>query len=603
MKRLFLLLFAALALSPASFAATYPTKGIIARFTFDYDGRSTVGNSFLTDVSPYEEAKWREAKSSDLKRYVKGGNLVCHYENPSSGLGLKPKGLISSSEKITYVARFKLSPKHRQLYLFQDGASRYMCAISKDCKIYYDCAKDKKADKRYNINYVIDLGFKPNEWTTFVATIDATTGDMSFAANGFIQTMNNPAITTEFKDISKTINQHLRFSYDRKSNEEVDPADKNFESLIDEIIFYNRILTTSEITAIAGVGGELKTLEPTFEEPEYQVTWWLVAFQLVSALFIFWLLFMSRCSKLKHIDAERMRKAMKGNRSEQEAEQLAIPLLHSMFRNWNYHVDIESVDDLPTEMSELCFPDKRKYLNKSYRDYKKILATGTTNPQIIESLNMFIDIYNNATEFIFAGKWWMFSLPVLSVYVREMINNFMIGIGLNIIRTEYASLPEGTIDQFLYFTEYYLPGVLVAAVVFYASCYAQRFHYVKGCTIERLGKQSIKEWLFIPLGAILLGMLPGLGIIPMLLALLGFSFLGKAASTLKSQTIKTTYSDGSVKTSSGLDGGSLASAGMILIGLAVALFAIWLASSVVIGVFHVAFLYLLVRNHLFRKLW
>ncbi len=572
--------------------AAIPTKGAIARFTFNTNGASTVGGHYLTDVSEYEQQKGTKCSPSNLSKYIKDGALAVGYDSPHQ-LRMMPKNHLLAKTQSTVLVRFKLSENHSYVVLFFDGNSYYKCGIDKNCKVRYNCANNKKADKRYDKEYKIDLGIKKGEWTTLVVSFDTTTNKVTFSANGMTQVLDNPAINDEFKDLYIT-NQYLRFTLASEATKMENRRDPTLLSYVDEFVIYNRVFTPAELISAVGVDGVVAEIDTPLESPEMKIMWPVTAFQMVCAVLIVLLVLARSKNKLPHI--------VPLARSRDDAQ--VMEHLKEVYKYWWY--DIEYTGALPKEYTSLSYPEKRKELNKSLKEYKKAVAIGTADPEILAAMNLFADVYNSATRFVFEGKWWMFTLPVACVYVREMITLFMEGLGMGgIMPADYVNLPEGTIDQFIYFSHYYLPTVIFSVVVFYVSCYAQRYHSVKGEKILEYDfkPQSIKYWLFVPLGAVALGVLPGLGFIPLLLSCAGILVLGMAGGNLREERVKTTYSDGSTKTHSQIEAGSLGGAMAMIIMAIIAVLVVWLASSIVIYVYHVAFLYCVFKNHFIRKFW
>ncbi|MFI3318225.1 MAG: hypothetical protein SNH88_03455 [Rikenellaceae bacterium] len=594
MKLYLLLLSCALALPlSASAGSKYPTQGVVAQFSFDTDGLSSVGDYYFVDgYIPAERAATLQEKKADLNRFLVDGAFASNYYAGPTHIEIMPKDLLFCQPQVTFLVRLKLAEKFAHSTLFMSGTTKYHCKIAggaptDNCKVVYSCAINKEADKRYFKDYRIDLGIKRGEWTTLIVSFDATKSEVRFTANGRTETLYDPGINEKYKNSSKEINQYLRFDVNKGDIE--DDKDPALMSYVDDVVIYNRILTDDELIAIAGVDGKLVTVKTPTEKPRMVIIWQITLFQMVCAVLIVLLIFYTSAKRLWHTSV-----------SERGDDVKAYEHLKNAFSYWGF--DADAMGGLPLSYDELSYPEKRKYLNRSLKEYRKALSAGAQDEKIVEAMNLFADVHNSATRFIFDCKWWVFAAPVFAVYFKEMLANFLAGIGLDMTMSSYVNLPEGVIDQFLYFSHYYLPTVLFSAIVVYVSCYTQRFHNVKGtCIVDSdFTSQSIKDRYLRPAGWILVGMAPGLGMIPLALTLVGIFFAVKAGGSIETTRVTTVYSDGS---RSSEDQGDFSGAA-VMIFLAAAIFlAMWLAAAFVIYLFHVVFIFYVFRNHVIRKFW
>ncbi len=587
MKKILLLLCAA-ALTISAIAKTnYPQEGKIAHFTFDKSGVSSIGNYYFSDKS---RSSGVNTSRSDLNKYIENGSFIVEREYPMN-VTLEPINDIFANPKVTFVVRFKLPEKESFFNLFYSYSRQYRCKIDKECKIHYISTKRKDADHRYTDEHIFDLGIKKGEWTTLAISFDVTTSKVSFAANGMTNTIDNPGLNAKFANSTEAINIYFGLQVPDENHvtgEERGHKEKEALAYIDEVIVYDRLLSSEETALIAGVNGKLDEVESEVRKAKMNIIWQLTVFQMLCAVLI--ILYLIKTSK-RRLDYQSI--------SEQSDEELTVyNELKEAFSYWGF--DCDAMGGLPLSHNELTYPQKRKYLNKSLACYRRAAKLGSSNQGFVDAMNIYVDAHNSSTRYIFNCKWWVFSLPVFAVYFKEMLSNSLSGIGIDITQTDFVNLPDGIINQFLYFTHYYLPTVLFSAIVCYFACYGERYHSVRGKAVDDSAfvPQSMKERVYRPILWILIGMAPGLGFLPLIFTIAGLYFLGRSGEHIETYTKKTTFSGGGSMTESIADPSGAAMYLFLLLGV---ILAVWLAAAAITYIFHFAFLYFFIKNHVVRK--
>lgn len=574
MKRLSLRLFviALFAMCALPLAAIdYPEKGRIAAFHFNKSMADDKGQANFT--SKRYMPVWVEGADGKAETAVRfGPKPQKDGHSDYSGTGELELPKTNKTGVITAVMTYRTDEKKNfQIipnvsFSIDDGKLRYS-------------AKRKESSKQDV--YWADLGLVTGEWQTVVVTVTRADSTVTFYANGRSACVKDPF----FARIDPTIGG-MAYAGSTSHNIEVD-----------ELYYYNRMLTDDEIAAL--IGGKAETIESVVDTGSIEMHWGWAFFQLaVAALCLFCLNF--REKKLVVHTADSLAELQHKNKCLDFNQEESDRLMAEAYSYWG-GPDHEN----PTDLLPKHYPESRKNMKASVRAYQESLLLGNPNDEeYILMASGFARAYNAAHMRIFNGKWWVLAVAVVAIFVKGIFD----GLDLHIIGSSHTGMPDGFWAQLWYISKFMLPGVMISAVAYVACSFGPRWRNLKDnlavlpSHLQESGPTYRRKMVTAGvicgggLLSMVAGAVAGVAALALLAALVGYTALELFAnhSTQKEVWV---YSNGRRETHETMDPTGLVMAGGIVVA---AVIAVYFASSIVIFLFNLAFIYKLIQNQLIK---
>lgn len=261
-----------------------------------------------------------------------------------------------------------------------------------------------------------------------------------------------------------------------------------------------------------------------------------------------------------------------------------------------------------TEVLPSHYPESAKDMKASLRAYNESLLLADTHDKgFVAMAQGFAKAYNAANTRVFNGKWWVVLAAVVAIFVKGIFDG--LDLGIPGIGDSHTGMPDGFWAQLWYISKFMLPGVMISAVAYVACSFGPRWRNLKeSLTIlpEHLTQSAMSRRRQLTTAGLLCGgsllsmvagAVAGVAAIALLAAVVGYAALNLFAnhSTQKEVWV---YSNGRRETHETMNPTGLIMAGGIII---VAIVIVYFASSIVIFLFNLAFIYKLIQNHLIKN--
>jgi hypothetical protein len=444
----------------------------------------------------------------------------------------------------------------------------------------------EKSSKRDHFH--CDMGIKEGEWVTVAIVYDYLGHTATFYANGKQWTIANHSIK------KRTYGSQDNGRFCARGN-----------CTIDEFRWYKRALTTAELKALCGVDGkDFEIAEQTVEQASLKMNWTWAIIQLAFAALC--LLFLNgRRKKLEPVTAETIRLANRN--TAQPNQEMALQHLNNAFNYWGCALPNDDDYDADFPLKPSYYPESKKNMKASLAEFNEALkkASPDCDEDFLEYLNLFVHSYNAAHARAYNGKWWIFLVAIMAVYIQGLIPEFSLGFLDN---DHLRGLPDGFFPQIWYFSKYMLPGVVISAIAYYATSFGIRYRKRAGeAVLTKELKEQVddkKKTLIIAgvaVGGGLLAIVGGAvaGTIAIIAVVAGLAYVALSIFN-KHGSMKETRINlrtGRKTTSETLNPAGLMMIAAVFFGVILALY---LVSSVIIFLFNVIFIYKAIQNYIIK---
>lgn len=565
----------AMCVLPAT-ALDYPVKGRMAAFHFNKSMDDEKGRAHFS-VAKLEKNRfvpiWVEGADGKPETAVRFGPKPKKNRNTDyTGKGeLKlpqaPKGVI------TAVMTYRTDDD--QSFSFHP----YTSFLVKDGKILYQAGRDNSSKSD---SYESDLALKKGEWQTIVVTASRADSTITFYANGRCARIHDPRLAVYFKNDSLFANA----------------GSTNFNTDIDELYYYDRALTNDEIAAL--IGGKIEPVENVLDTGSVEMNWkWALIQLAVAALFLFYFNFKEK--KIVVHTADTLADWQRKNNCLQFNQEESDQLMAEAYSYWG-GPDEENMSALLPKH----YPDSKKDMKASLRAYNASILLGNPNDEeYILMAQGFAHAYNAAHVRVFNGKWWALVAAVVAVFIKGIFD----GLDLGLVGSSHTGMPDGFWAQLWYISKFMLPGVMISAVAYVACSFGPRWRNLKENNavlpshLEDSAAARRRKLVAAGIvcgGGILsmvAGAVAGVAALALLVAVVGYTALNLFANHSTQREIWV-YNNGRKEEHETLDPTGLVMAGGIVV---VAVIAVYFASSIVIFLFNLAFIYKLIQNQLFKN--
>jgi hypothetical protein len=444
--------------------------------------------------------------------------------------------------------------------------------LDKNLQIQYDAMRE--SDKEDHFHF--DMGFEQGKWITVAAVWDFNGHKVTYYANGKQCTVKDFRI--EKKGYGSEVTGNIGYS-----------GSVSF----DEIRMYNRALTETELLVFCSSDGKpFETATEKIEQASMKMNWtWAVIQLAVAALCLF---FLNKPRKrLSPVTVDSIR-GYNGN------TETAFQHLNNAFSYWGGLLPDDETGSLKTHY----YPEDKKSLKMSFASFQNALNVGCTDEDFIETANLYVRVYNAAHERIYNGKWWIFLIAIICVYVKGIIPEFSLGLLDN---NNLIGFPDGFMNQMWYLSKYILPGVLISAIAYYATSFGVRYRVKAGETIQAndLKTQSRSKQIMIfsgvAVGGGLLSIAGGAvaGIVAVILVIAAVVFVGTSIIA-KHGTVKEVWINRNNGHREIREGGNPMAIGVVLAIFAGVLFAMYFVSGIILFLFNLVFLYKFAQNYIVK---
>ncbi len=563
----------AMCVLPAA-AVDYPTKGRIAAFHFnksmaDERGKAKFTNEKFVPV-------WVEGADGKPETAVQFGpkpNEDGHSDYSGIGeleLPVLQTGVITAV--MTYRTDedmgFQIIPNNipNNYYYVKDGKLRY---------------RAKRENSSKDDLHVIDLALKKGEWQTIVVTVTSADSTITFCANGRRASVHNRFLA--LVDPSKAGRAQI--------------GSTSYNADIDELYYYDRVLTDSEISAL--IGGKIEPVESVIDTGSIQMNWgWALVQLAVAALCLFFLNLKEK--RLVVHTAESLAQLQREKNCRQFDRDESDRLMAEAYNYWGGPDEANHTDLLPTH-----YPETKKEMKASLRAYNQsLLLADPKDEEFILMAQGFARAYNAANVRVFNGKWWVVLAAVVAVFVKGIFDGYeLLGMG-----SCPTGMPDGFWAQVWFISKFMLPGVMVSAVAYVACSFGPRWRNLKeSLTImpKHLKDSEVpRRRKLITAGIIcgcsllsmVAGAVAGVAALALLVAVVGYAALNIFANNSTQKEVWV-YNNGRRETHESMNPTGLILAGGIIVA---AIVVVYFASSIVIFLFNLAFIYKLIQNQLIK---
>ena len=563
----------AMCVLPSS-ALDYPAKGRIVAFHFNKSMADEKGQAKFTNKQ-YVPV-WVEGADGKAETAVRlGPKPKENGHSDFSGHGEIELPKTNKTGVITAVMTYR-TDKDRN---YQIVPSVY---FSTDNGILQYSAK--REDSKKSDAYMADLGLNTGKWQTIVVTVTRADSTITFYANSRCVSIKDPW----FARLDPTIGGIV---YAGSTSYNID---------VDELYYYNRTLTDDEIAAL--IGGKPEIAKAEIDTGSVEMHWGWALFQLaVAALCMFFLNL--REKKLVVHTADTLAMLQQKNNCLEFNQEEADRLMSEAYSYWG-GPDNEN----PTDLLPKHYPESKKDMKVSVRAYNQSLLLGNPNDEeYILMVSGFARAYNAAHVRIFNGKWWVLVAAVVAIFVKGIFDG--LDLGIPGIGDSHTGMPDGFMAQLWYISKFMLPGVMISAVAYVACSFGVRWRNLKESLtilpshlkdIETANRRKMITAGLICVGGLLsmvAGAVAGVAALALLAAVVGYVALNLFAnhSTQKEVWI---YNNGRRETHETMDPAGLVMAGGIVVA---AIVAVYFASSIVIFLFNLAFIYKFIQNQLIKR--
>lgn len=555
-----------------SSAIDYPTKGCIAAFHFNKSLADEKGRAKFT--SNRYVPVWVEGADGKAETAVRfGPKPQKDGHSDYSGTGELDLTKTNKTGVITVVMTY-LSDDDRSyqilpnVYFSTDGGT-----------LRYSAQREESSKTDV---HMADLGLATGKWQTIVVTVTRADSTIAFYANGRCASFKDPF----FAQIDPTVGGLV---YAGSTSYNID---------VDELYYYNRVLTGDEIAAL--IGGKPEVVKTEIDTGSIEMNWRWAIFQLaVAALCLFYLNF--REKKLVVHTADSLAELQKKNNCLQFNQEESDHLMSEAYSYWGGPDEENPSDLLPKH-----YPESKKDMKASVSAYNQSLLLGNPNDEeYILMASGFARAYNAANVRIFNGKWWVLVAAVVAIFVKGIFD----GLDLHIIGSSHTGMPDGFWAQIWYISKFMLPGVMISAVAYVACSFGPRWRNLKEnravLPAHLADSASTYRRKMIAAGVVcgggllsmVAGAVAGVAALALLAAVVGYTALNFFAnhSTQKEVWV---YSNGRRETHDTMDPTGIVLAGGVVV---VAIVAVYFASSIVLFLFNLAFIYKLIQNQLIKN--
>ena len=550
-------------------AIDYPVKGRIVAFHFNKSMADEIGNAQFT--SKEFVPVWVEGADGKPETAVRFGpkpNKDGHSDFSGTGEMNLPA---SQTGVITAVMTYRTDDD----MIFEIIPNNYFSI--KDGKLRYSAMRENssKHDK-----HVIDLALKKGEWQTIVVTVTGADSTIVFCANGRRASVHDWALA--------------QFDPSKGGVAEVGSTSYNVD--IDELCYYDRMLTDSEISEL--IGGKIEPVESVIDTGSIQMNWGWALVQLAAAALCLFFLNLKEKRLVVHT-AESLAQLQHEKNCLQFDRDESYRLMAEAYNYWG-GPDEANTDLLPTH-----YPETKKEMKASLRAYNQSLLLADSNDEeFILMAQGFARAYNAANVRVFNGKWQVVLAAVVAVFVKEIIDaNSFIG------TSSVTGMPDGFWAQMWFISKFMLPGVMVSAVAYVACSFGPRWRNLKeSLTImpkHLKDSESTRRRKLIAAGIIcggsllsmFAGAVAGVAALALLVGVVGYAALNIFVNNSTQKEVWV-YNNGRRETHETMDPTGLLMAGGII---AVAILVVYFASSIVIFLFNLAFIYKFIQNQLIKN--
>lgn len=168
-----------------------------------------------------------------------------------------------------------------------------------------------------------------------------------------------------------------------------------------KVTIYNRVLSDKEMVSV--MGSDLEKHDSSEMDRDNTSFSFLGVIDLLIIIVVAYVFFRVRKSKLEPMTADDIARASKGDLSKDQALQEALHYLEEANAPWNW----EPLTD--QEEYGCSYPQSVKELRQSREALQKAIATGCTDQDVVEGINMQILLHNRALGLTFNG-WFPFVL-------------------------------------------------------------------------------------------------------------------------------------------------------------------------------------------------
>ncbi len=560
----------AMCVLPAA-ALDYPTKGRIAAFHFNKSMADEKGHAKFTSTDFVPE--WVEGADGQPESAVRFGPKPNLDHSDFSGTG-DLKMPATQTGVITVVMTYRTEDKKNFRILPNVDYSVY------DGAVHYSAWREESTKRD---SYVFDLGLKAGDWHTIVVSATSADSTITFSANGKRESIHDRfLVTAAFKEGSINIGS----------------TSTNID--VDELYYYDRVLTDDEIAAL--IGGKIAEAESVIDKGSVEMNWgWALVQIAVAALCLFFLNL--RGKRLDVHTADSMAEYQFKNKCLQPNQERADQLMCEAYNYWGGIDETKVTEVLPSR-----YPESAKDMKASLRAYNESLLLADTHDKgFVAMAQGFAQAYNAANTRVFNGKWWVVLAAVVAIFVKGIFDG--LDLGIPGIGDSHTGMPDGFWAQLWYISKFMLPGVMISAVAYVACSFGPRWRNLKeSLTIlpEHLTQSAMSRRRQLTTAGLLCGgallsmvagAVAGVAAIALLAAVVGYAALNLFAnhSTQKEVWV---YSNGRRETHETMNPTGLVMAGGIII---VAIVVVYFASSIVIFLFNLAFIYKLIQNHLIKN--
>jgi hypothetical protein len=444
--------------------------------------------------------------------------------------------------------------------------------LDENLQIQYDAMRESGKEDHYHF----DMGIETGKWVTVGAVWDFNEHTVTYYANGKKCSIVDYRI--EKKSYGSEITGNIGYS-----------GGVSF----DELRMYNRALSEQELLAFCSPDGKaFDSADEKIDQALLKMNWiWAIIQLSVAALCLFVLNRPKKQLSPVTVDSIKVRNGK---------TETAFQHLNVAFSYWGGL----SPDDETGGLKTHYYPESRKDMKASYASFRNALDTGCVDEDFIETSNLYVSVYNAAHKRVFNGKWWVFLVAIVCVYVRGIVPEFSFGLLDN---DSLIGFPDGFMNQMWYLSMYMLPGVLISAIAYYAASFGVRYRIKAGEAIQagdlKSQSQSKQNLLFagIAVGGGLLSIVGGAfaGVIAIVLIIAAIVFVGTSI-VAKHGTVKEVWINRNNGHREIREGGNPMAIGVVLAIFAGVLFAMYFVSGIIIFLFNLVFLYKFVQNHIVK---
>lgn len=552
-------------------AIDYPVEGRIVAFHFNKSMADEIGNAQFT--SKEFVPVWVEGADGKPETAVRFGpkpNKDGHSDFSGTGEMNLPA---SQTGVITAVMTYRTDEDQIFFKVIPDN---YFSI--KDGKLRYSAMRENSSKEDV---HVIDLALKKGEWQTIVVTVTSADSTIAFCANG------------------RRASVHNRFlaQFDPSKGGLAGVGSTSYNADIDELCYYDRMLTDSEISVL--IGGKIEPVESVIDTGSIQMNWGWALVQLAAAALCLFFLNLKEKRLVVHT-AESLAQLQHEKNCLQFDRDESDRLMAEAYNYWGGPDKANATDLLPTH-----YPETKKEMKASLRAYNQSLLLADSNDEeFILMAQGFARAYNAANVRVFNGKWLVVLAAVVAVFVKGII-----GATGFFGTSSVTGMPDGFLAQIWFISKFMLPGVMVSAVAYVACSFGPRWRNLKeSLTImpkhlkdsESTRRRKLIAACIICGGSLLsmfAGAVAGVAALALLVAVVGYAALNIFANNSTQKEVWV-YNNGRRETHETLNPTGLLMAGGIIV---VAIIVVYFASSIVIFLFNLAFIYKFIQNQLIKN--